>query len=273
MRRPGRFRPRTVVGGIVAGVLVVGGGLVFRLATGDDPPTASEAASVPSPANPTATAVSATAPDGSDASAVALPPPTASTGSSVGRGEPGDVELPIDPSNSRTVATRAGARQSGVDYVATVRQRLVYLTDVAGRQVLEAWTAPGADGLVDTELDQAAGIRATLAADGGDVWWVVSPLAVRVDGFGGDRARVSVWLSSLVGSGVDPAVSVTATQPMVRFQIDTVELVWTGERWAVWSITSVDGPTPMTAPSSQIATPDGFITAVEGFEPIREHRP
>lgn len=255
MRRRTQLAVALGVAALAAGIVV------FRLT--DQPDT--------SPPPPTSTppppASVVTEPEPATHSTADAPASTAAPAGSDGEG------LPIDPSNTRRTATAEGARRSAIDYLSTVRQRLVYLTDDAARELLGAWIAPGAAvTLVDAELTEATTIRTTLAADGGEVWWLVTPLATRIDAIDGDRARVSVWLTTIAASGVDPTVSDTAIQPMVRFQIDTVELIWTETAgWSVWSITSVDGPTPMTAPSSQLATIDTFIGGLDGFTPTRSH--
>jgi hypothetical protein len=249
---------------------MVAAALVFRAATGGPASSPPSSTNPPPPMSPSATVgsdtVDDTVGDGTASAETGSPPTT------VARGAVGDVEVPLDPSGARGVQSEDGARQSAVDYVSTVRQRLVYLADDVGREVLTAWAAPGVSGTsIDSLLQQAAMLRSGLAADGGDVWWVVSPLASRVDAYSGERARVSVWLSSVIGAGADPAVSAESTQPMVRFQTDTVELVWSSDRWTVWATTSVDGPTPMTAPSMVIASPEVFITRMDGFSLIRRH--
>lgn len=159
-----------------------------------------------------------------------------------------------------------------MDYLVTVQQRLVYLTPERGREVLAEWAATGVSpASIDRDVDEAASIRNRLAEDGGQIWWVVAPLATRVDAYSADRVRVSVWSLSLIASGADRAVSREATQPMARFDVATVELVWEHDRWSVWSTTRVDGPTPMLAPSQPIATPDEFMSVLDGFGLVRKH--
>jgi hypothetical protein len=198
--------------------------------------------------------------------------PTVVASTTVERGMVGDVEIPVDPSGARSDRSEDGARQAALDYLVTVRQRLVYLTPEAGNDVLTAWAAPGVSAAsISRDVDEAAALRGRLAEDGGQVWWVVSPLAIRVDAYSPERVRVAVWQTSVIASGADPDVSAEATQPMVRFQTDTVELVWDVDRWAVWAVTSTDGPTPMLAPSLGIATPDAFLSTLDGFGLIRRH--
>jgi hypothetical protein len=249
---------RGVAAAAAAAVTLAGGTVVARVSS---PDTASTATAI--------TAVTAASP-GDDGSPRAASRPSSTVPSA---GGPGDVERPVDPSAARGDRSEAGARQVAVDYLATVRQRVVYLDATAGREVLAAWAAPGvASELIDHDVSEAAAIRSRLAADGGVVWWVVSPLAVRVDAYAPERARVAVWLATVVASGADAAVSTEATAPMVRFQVDTVELVWAGGRWTVWSTTSVEGPAPMLAPSLIVATNDLFLSSLDGFGLIQSHR-
>lgn len=246
---------RPVIGAVAAVAALAAGAIVVRI--GDD-----------SAADSTPTRLTTQPAAASDE---ARPSPVAQVPAPLGAS--GDVEMPLDPSASRGDHSERGARQVAVDYLVTVRQRLVYLTPQAGREVLTAWSAPGvAATVLEGEVTEATTIRERLAADGGDVWWVVAPLAIRVDAYTGERARVAVWLTALIASGANPEVSGEATQPMVRFQIDTVELVWSRDRWTVWSTTSVDGPTPMLAPSQPIATAEAFVTSLDGFGLIRRHR-
>jgi hypothetical protein len=245
---------------VVLVVTVAAGAVVTRVSS---PDTATSTATSPS-------VLTAAEPDGDGsvpAPALSPPPPTVPS-----LGAAGDVELPLDPSAARGDHSEAGARQAGVDYVGTVRQRLVYLDTAAARDVLTGWAAPGVSPeMIDHDVSEAAAIRQHLAADGGSVWWVVSPLAVRVDAYSLQRARVAVWLATVVASGAYPAVSTEAMAPMIRFQVDTVELVWADGRWTVWSTTSVDGPAPMLAPSLIVATNDLFLSSLDGFALIRSH--
>jgi hypothetical protein len=260
-----RHRRQLIIGSLSV-VLLVAGAIMLRLSgngsAADSSPDAPSATTTPPPSTTNASAPSADNQPAAPAGSTTTP----------ARGAVGDVEVPLDPSGARTTRSEAGTRQAAIDYLSTVRQRLVYLNEETGRLVLADWAAPGvAVTSIDGELEQAAMLRNGLSADGGDVWWIVSPLAARVDAYSGDRARVSVWLSSVIGAGADPHASNESTQPMSRYQTDTVELVWADGRWTVWATSSVDGPTPMTAPSSVIVTPEAFITSMSGFSLIRRH--
>lgn len=259
------MRHRTVAAGVFVVASLIAGAVIYRTTT----PDTTAGTSIPNPPTPVPVVAPAVAGD----EVGEAPDSTVVQGDGsvplVGSG----VEVPIDPSGARTHATAEGARQSAIDFVSTVRQRLPYITESSARSVLEAWIAPGAaPTLVGSELAQAAGIRDVLGAGGGDMWWLVTPLAARIDALDGERARVSVWLAAIAASGTNTAVSTMGVQPMVRFQTDTVELVWADGAWRVWSITSIDGPTPMTAPSATIATVDIFVAHLDGFAPLWSHR-
>lgn len=246
----------------ICATALVAGSIVVRAAGGGDNSASTSTV-------PPSTSVTAPVASGDGTVTAATVPATTTTAALAAVG---DVEIPIDPSGARTDRSEDGVRQVAVDYLVTVRQRLVYLTEEAGTEVIAAWAAPGvASGTIERDVTEAAALRGRLTADGGQVWWVVSPLAIRVEAYSPDRARVSVWQTSVIASGADPAVSTEATQPMARFQTDTVELVWSDDRWTVWSTTSTDGPTPMLAPSLAIATPDVFMSSLDGFGLIRRH--
>ena len=242
------------VAGLAAGAIVVRASGPEDESSGSPAPTSRRQTSSSGPAAESATS------DPVDAAAT------------VELGAIGDVEIPVDPSGARSDRSTDGARQSAVDYLVTVRQRVVYLTSEAATDVLTAWAAPGVSAAsISRDVDEAAALRGRLGEDGGQVWWVVAPLAIRLDAYSPERARVAVWQTSIIASGADPDVSSEATQPMVRFQTDTVELVWNVDRWAVWAVVSTDGPTPMLAPSLVVATPDVFVSTLDGFGLIRRH--
>jgi hypothetical protein len=246
----------------VSAAALLAGAIVVR-ATGN-------AAGSASPSTMVTASVESSTPSPDGAPDESTPPPTPS--STVALAALGDVEIPIDPSGARAQRSEEGVRQVAVDYLVTVRQRLVYLTEDVGTEVLTGWAAPGVSlDTISRDVTEAAALRGRLSADGGQVWWVVAPLAIRIEAYSPDRARVAVWQTSIIASSADPVVSTEATQPMVRFQTDVVELVWTEDGWSVWSTTSTDGPTPMLAPSLPIASPDVFVASLDGFGLIRRH--
>jgi hypothetical protein len=185
--------------------------------------------------------------------------------------DPAALATPTDPSGARRVHSQAGARRAALDYLVTVRQRVVYLATPAAETVVRDWAAAGvADSVISADVAAATQLREALAANGGQVWWVVAPLSARVAAYDGRRARVSVWMVSVAASGAGNDAA-TAVTPTARYQIETIELIWDQDRWSVWAVDSDDGPAPMLAPSQTPASPAAFIATLEGFSLLKAH--
>ena len=131
--------------------------------------------------------------------------------------------------------------------------------------------------MADSELtigvEQFRQLREALSAAGGEVWWVVSPLAVKVEAFDDDRARVAVWTATVLASGAAPGVDATVAAPSVFYRTGIVELAWVEAiGWSVWSASDSPGPVPMLAPENPPSSPEEFLAALAGFGLIKEHR-
>ena len=244
--------------GIVAAVALIAGSFVARRANTQSPPPPSTTTS--------AAAGSASSPAPTGATPV---PTTVSTAE-----DPARLDFPADPSGARQDRSAQGVRQVGLDYLATVQQRFMYLTPTAGRDLLEVWQA---DGVATAELDRTVerfdNLRTALTAAGGEVWWLVSPLAVRVDAHNADRARVSVWTATVTASGANPATGGDVVVPIVDYRISTVELLWAdGAGWSVWAVSDAAGPVPMLAGDAVQSAPSEFIARLNGFSLVKEHR-
>ena len=110
-----------------------------------------------------------------------------------------------------------GARAAAVS-MATASQDWLYLGDaevdaaVRARATDEAGPALAAETV--TKLGEA---RRALGASPGRVWWVVRPLATRVEHFDAARARVVVWtVSVLSATGVAAARTAASTPASSR---------------------------------------------------------
>lgn len=251
---------------IVVAVIAVAGTWLARSSRADDAPSG-EALPASTVSSPTSGASPGTSePATLDAASETGP---TSTVASTDR-----LEIPVDPSGSRQRRDEAGARQATIDYVSTVKQRVLYLGDDGARTVLESWAASGVtEAEVDDTLERLSLLRDSLSASGGEVWWVVSPLAVKVEAFEADQARVSVWTATVLASGAPVGVDATVAAPQVAYHTSTVELVWSETAgWSVWSIVDVAGPVPLTATGQTPSSPNEFLTALSGFSLIKEHR-
>jgi hypothetical protein len=113
------------------------------------------------------------------------------------------------------------------------------------------------------------------------VWWLVRPLAWRVESFATDQARVAVWVVTILS-----AAEVAA--PQAEYATITLDLAWVngdpgdddrdGDRqegdWRVDAVRDTPGPTPMTGPHDQPWDSVPFDEALAGFtrmdgEPVR----
>jgi len=177
---------------------------------------------------------------------------------------------PADVGNPRLDRSSEGARAAALAYAAGVQQSVVYVSDAEARKVLAGWMAPGVD---PAELDRtAAGLETTrkaLLATRGQSWWVVAPLAAKAGPFTPERAQISVWLVRVLASGGTSGGYV----PTAGWLTASVEFVWVdGPGWSVWSVNSTPGPVPGATVSERPAPSAEFITALEGFSLVKEHR-
>jgi hypothetical protein len=172
--------------------------------------------------------------------------------------------LPSGASGS-TPTTVAGA--SSPDHItamaaavgyASAAQRWLYLTDdqvnaeVSGLATPQA--APRLRDEVGTEVREA---RKRLGASPGPVWWLVRPLAVKVDRQAGTAMTVSVWLVTVLS-----AEQVAA--PQSEWRTVTVDLEWSGS-WLVAAVRDRPGPTPSNGPKDQPWNAAPFAEALTGF--------
>jgi hypothetical protein len=155
---------------------------------------------------------------------------------------------------------RAGAADAAVAYTASLSQRLLYLEPAdAEAAVRDVAAAASADTLVADTRAALAAAREPLAAGSGSTWWAVRPLAVKVEAFSPQRARVSVWLVRVLSrQGV--------VVPQSSWAIDTVELVWEDGDWRLWSDITTAGPTPVLDGSDLPASAAQLDSALSGFE-------
>ena len=156
--------------------------------------------------------------------------------------------------------SRDGAREAAIAYTATLSQRLLYLEPAEAEAAVRAI---GANASVDTitrdVLAALETVREPLAAGTGATWWVVEPLAAKVEAHTTDRARVSVWMVRVLSR---PGVVV----PQSSWVTETVELVWERGDWRLWSDETSPGPTPVLEGSDVPASAAELDTELTGFE-------
>jgi hypothetical protein len=169
---------------------------------------------------------------------------------------------------------------------ATAAQRWLYFSDGEIRDaVAEIATPVAAPRMADDVAQDVSMAREQLDASPGRVWWLVRPLAWRVDSFATDQARVAVWVVTILS-----ATEVAA--PQADYTTITLDLAWVDgdgnhdgaddrrsdyERdgdWRVDAVRDTPGPTPMTGPHDQPWDALPFDEALDGFtrmdgEPVR----
>lgn len=173
-----------------------------------------------------------------------------------------------DAVTSSTVAaapTRDGARAAALE-AATASQRWLYMDDAHIAAAVRAMATPrAADRLVHDTVDQVAVARRSLATSAGRVWWIVRPLAWRIDSLEADQARVSVWTVTVL-SAADVAV------PQADWLTVSVELLWVGDGWLVDAVNDQPGPTPGLGPRDKPWEAEPLDEALAGFTRVADAR-
>ena len=154
-----------------------------------------------------------------------------------------------------------GARATAIAF-ATASQDWLYLDDEqidrAVRTIATASAGPSLSAETVAELRTA---RDGLAKSTGRVWWLVRPLASRVERYDPATARVVVWTVTIL-SAADVAM------PQADWMRVTVDLVWEGDAWRLQAIDDEPGPTPMTGTKDRPWQPEPFDDALGGFERV-----
>lgn len=164
-------------------------------------------------------------------------------------------------------ADQDGAVAAAVSY-ATASQRWLYFTDEEIRAaVAEIATPVAAPRMADEVVLDVSTARQQLGASSGRIWWLVRPLAWRVEHHDADEARVSVWVVTLLS-----AAEVAA--PQSEFMTVTLDLAWMDGDWRVDGVRDAPGPTPLSGPQDQPWDAEPFDDALDGFtrldgEPVR----
>jgi len=183
-----------------------------------------------------------------------------------GESEPQAEAAPASPTetNESTPAgfarSRDGAREAAIAYTATLSQRLLYLEPEAAEAAVRAVAADASVETITRDVLAALEtVREPLAAGTGATWWVVEPLAAKVEAHTTDRARVSVWMVRVLSR---PGVVV----PQSSWVTETVELVWERGDWRLWSDETSPGPTPVLDGSDVPTSAAELDTELTGFE-------
>ena len=231
-RQPSPPSRRTAIIAAVAVIVLVAAVLLVRV-TGDDSPS----------------------PDGSDTPpAVESPRPTTPVGATGPAGEVAGVPVGF-------AADEAGAVAAAVAY-ATASQRWLYFTDAEIEAAIAEIASPvAAPRLTEDVVADVSMARDQLAQAQGRTWWLVRPLAWRVDDLRDTEARVSVWTVTILS-----AAAVAA--PQSEFLTVTLDLAWVDGDWRVDGVRDTPGPTPISGPHDQPWDAEPFDQALDGFTRI-----
>lgn len=176
------------------------------------------------------------------------PNPITTAAPSVGRSLAGQPARPDE----------TGAVDATVMYMAA-SQRWIYLTDDEVRSAVAEIATPGAgDRLASEVVEEVRTAREGLGESPGRVWWLVHPLAWRVESYDSGEATVAVWAVTVL-SASEVAV------PQSAWMTVTVDLDWVGDAWRVDAVRDRPGPTPMTGPRDEPWDSLAFDDALDGF--------
>lgn len=151
-----------------------------------------------------------------------------------------------------------GATAAAVSYTATA-QRWLYWTDEQITEALhEMATDEVAERLAAVMVASIRMARDELSRSTGPVWWLVHPLAWKVQRFSSQQATVEVWTMRLL-SAADVAV------PQTEWVTVVMDLEWQDGTWRLAAFRDVAGPTPMTGPRDEPWQPEPFDDALDGF--------
>jgi hypothetical protein len=179
-----------------------------------------------------------TDPERTEPRSAAVPGPSSDgdTGGSSGVTSAGPRER-VDGVGTGFSHDEAGAVAAAVAY-ASAPQAWLYLADAEVERGAAAVTVPTArDAVVDRLVEEAGLLREELRKASGTVWFVVAPLATKVESYSAGHAVVRVWLVRVLSAdGV--------AMPQSGWQTVTFELEWHEDDWRIADVAEAEGPTP-----------------------------
>lgn len=154
--------------------------------------------------------------------------------------------------------TKAGAIAAAVSYVCT-GQVLLAMDPISAEDAVRTMAAASAaDVQVADAQVKLRSTRDSLAQGTGPIVYRQAGVAVRVELFEPERARVAVWnVGVLSRAGAAP--------PQAGWAISTLELVWERGDWKIWNEVVAPGPAPILNNAVGPATSSQLDTAMTGF--------
>ncbi len=154
--------------------------------------------------------------------------------------------------------TAAGARAAAASYVLTGAELMAMApSQIPDAIELMSSTASAAARLAEAQA-KLAELRKVLSSGRGPTRYVQAVLAVRVDAFDTDRARVSVWSVGVLSRE-------GAAAPQAGWSTSTFELVWERDDWKIWSEQIQPGPTPDLNGGEQPVSAVDLERRLQGF--------
>jgi hypothetical protein len=124
--------------------------------------------------------------------------------------------------------------------------------------VADIATAEAAGQLGTEAVEEVGSARAELAEAAGPIWWIVHPLAWKVDRFSSAEATVSVWSFAFL-SAADVAV------PQTEWTTTSFDLERSQGAWRLAAVRDSVGPTPAVGPTDQPWEAEPLDDALIGF--------
>jgi hypothetical protein len=158
--------------------------------------------------------------------------------------------------------TEPGAVAAAVSDI-TTGQALLDLDPIGVDAAVRTMAATGAaDAQVADTQAKLAAARQALADGNGPITYRQGVIAVRVDAYTPDRARIAAWsVGVLARAGVAP--------PQAGWSTSVLELVWERDDWKVWSETISPGPAPIPNDSAPPATAAQLQASLAGFTDLQ----
>jgi hypothetical protein len=249
--------PSMLASVLLALVLFLGGLLVGRAIT--------VKGTAAGPAAASATTAPAQAPGATTPATAATTPQAQAGAAAAGRVGARQVVngVPVGYQHSERGAVAAAANY------ATVLSSTMILDQAKRRAAIQTISAPEALARQQRAWDQAAALFTKAlgvgqgAAKDGSVLLRAVPVGWRVEAYTGDRAKVAIWVTSVLGALGGPSQGVPVRE---AWGTTTVELRWIDGDWKLLTTTNTDGPVPI----GDTATPTAASQLIPEAQDFKE---
>jgi hypothetical protein len=161
-----------------------------------------------------------------------------------------------------------GAVAAAANYARVLSSAMI-LDQAKRRAALQTISAPEARARQQRAFDQAVasltkglGVGQGAATDGTVLLRAV-PVGWRLEAYTGDRAKVAIWVTSVLGALGGPSQGVPVRE---AWGTTTVELRWVDGDWKLLTTTTTDGPVPI----GDTATPTAASQLIPEAQDFKE---